>query len=62
MRNSLTLSALVISAFLATGCEPDGAFENAGEEIDEATTDFRNAVEDTCEDVKDAVDAEEKNC
>jgi hypothetical protein len=62
MRNPLTLCAFIVSAFLAAGCEPDGAFENAGEEIDEATTDFRNAVEDTCEDVKDAVDAEEKNC
>jgi hypothetical protein len=62
MRNSLTLCTLIVAAFLAAGCEPDGPLEDAGEKMDDAVTDFGNAVEDACEDAKDAVEAKDKNC
>ena len=35
---------------------------DAGEELDEIVTDAGNAVEDAGEDVKEGVDAEDKDC
>ncbi len=61
MNNSLKIAAVLASAFLFYGCE-EGPMENAGEEIDNATTDVGNAIEDACEDVKDAAGAEDKDC
>ena len=40
----------------------DGAAEDAGETIDEVVTDTGNAIEDACEDVKEGVDAKDKDC
>lgn len=62
MRNSMTLAAMTLAAFLAVGCERDGPMENAGEEIDEAATDVGNAVEDACEDVKEGANADDTDC
>ncbi len=56
---------LVASAFalsLAACGDGDGEAEDAGEELDEIVTDAGNAVEDACEDVKEGVDAEDKDC
>lgn len=46
---------------LWAGCEDNNA-EEAGERIDEAVTEIQNKVEDTCEEVKEGVNAEETNC
>ena len=55
---SILLFAFVISL---TACE-DGSAERLGENIDNAARDAGNAVEDLCEDIKDAVDAADRNC
>lgn len=61
MKTPLTLAAFLLSAFLVVGCD-DGPMEDAGESIDDAASDFGNAVEDACEDVKEGVGAEDKDC
>ena len=38
------------------------AIDEAGEAIGEAATDTGNAIEDACEDVKEAADAENTDC
>jgi len=48
-------------AFSLAACG-DGEAENAGEELDDIVTDAGNAVEDACEDVKEGVEAEDKDC
>jgi hypothetical protein len=54
---------VVVSAFtlLLAACG-DGEAEDAGEKLDEMVTDAGNAVEDVCEDVKEGVDAKDKDC
>jgi hypothetical protein len=54
-----TLMALT-AMFALSAC--DGKGEDAGEKVDEMVTDAGNAVEDACEDVKDAADAKDKDC
>ncbi len=54
---------LLASAFaLSLAACGDGEAEDVGEEIDEVVTDAGNAMEDACEDVKEGVDAEDKDC
>ncbi len=54
---------LLASAFaLSLAACGDVEAEDAGEEIDEVVTDAGNAMEDACEDVKEGVDAEDKDC
>lgn len=62
MRNSMTLAAMALTAFLAAGCERDGPMENAGEELDDVAKDVGNAVEDACEDVKEGANADDTDC
>ena len=40
----------------------DGPAEDAGEKVDEAITDAGNAIEDTCEDVKESTGAKDDDC
>lgn len=54
-----TLMAL-IAVFALTACDGEG--EEAGEKLDEVVTDAGNAVEDACEDVKEAAEAKDKDC
>lgn len=54
-----TLLALT-AVFALSAC--DGEAETAGEKLDEVVTDAGNAVEDACEDVKEGVKAEDKDC
>tara|TARA_R110002049_G_scaffold58143_2_gene158478 strand:- start:342 stop:530 length:189 start_codon:yes stop_codon:yes gene_type:complete len=62
MRNTLTLAAILFTAFLAAGCENDGPAERAGEAIDNTATDVGNAIEDACEDVKEGAGADDTDC
>lgn len=55
----MTIIAAFACSVIACG---DGDAENAGEKVDEAVTDAGNAVEDACEDVKEGVDADDKDC
>ncbi|WP_404340848.1 hypothetical protein [Pseudoalteromonas mariniglutinosa] len=62
--NTTTLKAATIAllaGLFIVGCEDNNA-EEAGERIDEAVTDVQNKVEDTCEEVKEGVNAKETNC
>lgn len=54
-----TLLALT-AVFALSAC--DGEAEDAGEKLDEIATDAGNAVEDACEDLKEAAKAEDKDC
>ncbi|WP_339721082.1 hypothetical protein [uncultured Paraglaciecola sp.] len=57
----LTTTILALTAvFALSAC--DGEAEDAGEKLDEIATDAGNAVEDACEDLKEAAKAENKDC
>ena len=62
MRKSMILSTLLLSALLTAACEKQGPAERLGEKIDDTTTDVGNAVEDACENLKDAANAEDTDC
>ena len=62
MRNSLTYAALLLATILAYGCENDGPAERAGEAIDDAARDVENSIEDACEEIKEGVNADDKDC
>lgn len=58
------LTTLILSGmfvFTLAACS-DGPAEDAGEELDKMVTDAGNAVEDACEDVKDAAKAKDTDC
>ncbi|WP_413700790.1 hypothetical protein ACLKMH_02870 [Psychromonas sp. KJ10-10] len=55
-------SAIIASLLFALTACSEGPAEKAGEKIDDATTDLQNAIEDSCESVKDAVNATDKDC
>ena len=48
--------------FLLAACSEQGPMEKAGEKIDNAATQTKNAIEDKCEDVKEGLNAENTNC
>jgi len=52
------ISGLVLAL---SGCS-EGPAEKTGEKVDEASTDIGNSIEDTCEGVKDTLNAEDKDC
>lgn len=55
------LCAALLCAGMAA-CEKKGPLESAGEKIDNAATDVGNAVEDKCEQAKDAAGASDTRC
>lgn len=55
-------SAIIASLLFVLSACSEGPAEQAGEDIDELTTDVQNAIEDSCESVKDAVNAADKDC
>jgi len=61
IKNKLLLILTVVAALGLTACSDNNA-ENAGEKIDEVMTDTGNAIEDACEDAKDGLGAEDKDC
>ncbi len=55
--------AMLLSALTLTGCDRnEGPMEEMGENMDEAATDFGNAVEDACEDAKEGANADDTDC
>ncbi len=56
-----TIAAVLFSVFMLTACD-EGPAERMGENIDNAVNDAGNAIEDACEDVRDAVNAADRNC
>ncbi|MBC3767697.1 hypothetical protein H8B19_17595 [Neptunicella marina] len=57
----IAMMFITVSATALTACG-DGEAEKAGEKVDEMVTDAGNAVEDACEEVKEGVDAKDKDC
>ena len=55
------LCAVLLCAGMAA-CEQKGPAERAGEKIDKAATDIGNAVEDKCEETKEAAGASDTRC
>lgn len=70
MQLARLLLILIIGSFAVVGCDTnDGPAEEAGESLDDAgdemedmANDAGNAMEDACEEVKEGVDAEDKDC
>lgn len=54
-----TITLFALSAI--TACE-QGPAEDTGEKVDEVITDAGNAIEDACEELKDKVKSEDKDC
>ena len=61
-RLMLIFFTAILSMTVVTACESDGPAEEIGEDIDNALTDAGNKIEDICEDVKDGLNAADKNC
>ena len=55
----LTIVGLV---FALAACSGEGSMEKAGEEVDEFAQDAGNAIEDSCENVKEKLGAEDQDC
>ena len=57
------LQVLLIAGSLSavTACD-QGPAEEAGEQLDKLVTDTGNAIEDACEDVKDDLNAKDRDC
>lgn len=57
------LSIISVMLFAISACDSnEGPMEEAGEKIDNATTDLGNKVEDACENVKEGLNANDPNC
>ena len=54
--------AAISGLVLALSACTEGPAEKAGEKIDDASTDIGNSIEDTCEGVKDTLDAADTDC
>lgn len=49
-------------AFALAACSDEGPMEKAGEKIDDTAEQTQNAVEDSCENVKESLDVEDQDC
>ncbi|CAM3058435.1 hypothetical protein QTO01_01475 [Vibrio mytili] len=56
------IAAVLGLALALAACSDEGPMEKAGEKLDEAVTDTQNAVEDSCEKVKEDLNAEDQDC
>ena len=56
-----SIAALFMAILLLAACN-EGPAERMGENIDDAINDAGNAIEDACEDVRDAVNAVDRDC
>ena len=61
LKNCKSFLAISSLAILLSACS-GGPAEKAGEKIDDASTDVKNSIEDACENVKDTLNAEDKDC
>ncbi|MEG3755564.1 hypothetical protein [Psychromonas arctica] len=64
MNNSNTYKsfAAIGAAFMLLSACSEGPAEKTGEKVDDAVTDVQNSIEDTCENVKDSLNTEDKDC
>ncbi|TCK09541.1 hypothetical protein [Marinobacterium mangrovicola] len=59
---AMPLVTLVSVLMLSACSEPEGPAEKAGAKIDEVATDTGNAIEDSCEEFKEGVGADDTDC
>jgi len=62
MQTFKTMLLVFAAAFFLQACQQDGPFEEAGENIDEAVEDTGDAIENACEEAKEAAGAEDEDC
>jgi hypothetical protein len=69
MNRTLFIPMMVVLAVMLAGCDNEGPAERAGERIDEVAEDIRdngedlgNEIEDACEEIKEGMGAEDKDC
>ncbi|SJN59217.1 hypothetical protein RND59_00220 [Vibrio ruber] len=55
----IAVSGLV---FALGACSDEGPMEKAGKQLDETAQDTQNAIEDKCENLKESLNAEDKDC
>jgi hypothetical protein len=60
-KNLMTIALSALFVLTLAACS-DGPAEDAGEEFDKVVEDAGNAVEDACEETKEALDAKDKDC
>ncbi|EGQ7891939.1 hypothetical protein V9654_000051 [Vibrio parahaemolyticus] len=48
--------------FALAACSDEGPMEKAGKKLDETTEEAQNAIEDGCENLKENLNAEDKDC
>lgn len=56
------LLTLIGVTLFVTACSEQGPMEKTGEKVDEAVTDTQNAIEDSCENIKEDLDAKDTDC
>lgn len=55
--------AAVLGLVLAmAACSDEGPMEKAGKKLDETAQDTQNAIEDRCEELKENLNAKDKDC
>ncbi|MDP5255121.1 MULTISPECIES: hypothetical protein [unclassified Vibrio] len=55
------ITLMGVTVFIAA-CSEQGPMEETGEKVDEAVTDTQNAIEDSCENIKEDLKAEDTDC
>lgn len=61
IRSYKHLAAISGLVMALSGCS-EGPAEKTGKKIDDASTNIENSIEDTCEGVKNTLNAEDKDC
>lgn len=65
MKNNHSIMKLAIPLglmFTLAACSEEGPMGKAGEKMDEAVQDTQNAIEDSCENIKEELKAEDEDC
>ncbi|CAK1855092.1 hypothetical protein FB440_101404 [Vibrio crassostreae] len=60
--NAYRFLTIVGITFSLAACSDEGPMEQAGENVDEAVEDTQNAIEDSCENIKEHLDAKDEDC
>lgn len=54
--------AILGLVFALAACTEQGPMEEAGEQLDEAAQEAQNVIEDSCENIKEGMNAEDEDC
>ncbi|EGR3199770.1 hypothetical protein J7Y46_000928 [Vibrio parahaemolyticus] len=56
------IAAVFGLVFALAACSDEGPMEKAGKKLDETAEEAQNAIEDGCENLKENLNAEDKDC